>query len=1242
MHARTHSATPLVPLALDGFLAAAPSEIPAQESWGLDRWRPAGPSAFRRREIEEMERNHTAARFVPWAAAFVLMALIFPASLHAQETRGRITGRVVDTSQAVIPGATVTVTDAARGTTVTATTNDRGLFQVNYLLSGTYKVTVELQGFKKYIREGLVLQLGETQNLAIVLEVGPLQEEVSVIGRTEVLNTSDASLGLVVDQARLASLPLIHGDPYKIMGLAPGLTLTGDPRLDRPFEPTHIIGYAYDGTRGNRSDLLIDGVPSTATANANEVIATYVPPSDLVQEMRVQTATFDAQFGNTEGGVTSMIIKSGTNRFHGSAYYFAEPSSWGANDYFGKLRGQPKIKSNSNRPGATIGGPIFKDKTFFMFGYERITDRRPRFDAANTSWVPTDALRNGDFSAYSSKVTIYDPLTRVASGSNWVGTPFLNNQIPKERLDPVSLAVLNYYSPPKNPGTNPALSPAGNIFDSTLPEQTKAYDTITARVDQRISNNNRMFGRFSWYERNSHYNDYLGTVASGTLFQFISWQAVVDDVHVFNPTTILNVRYGYNRFDRNSDFEKPEAYGFDLTKLGFPDSYNTMISESIRRFPRLDFTGGVISVAYGGDLRPVTSHTVAATLTKSLGEHAVKSGVEIRQYGERSTPLGNNQSGQYAFTNTYTRQSSASGSDYDGLQAYATFLLGLPSTTSITRSPSYDEYSRTYGFFVQDDWRITSKLTLNVGLRYEVESALVEKNNRSVSGFDYEYVQPIQPTVQANYAALNDPALKALVPQLYLNGGLKYAGVDGPTYTTPKDTFLPRAGFAYQLDPKTTIRGGVGLFAGFLGERRGDVILTGYSQTTTIATTKNANGAPIPYYWDNALLTTPILEPVGNAQGRQSNVGNTITFFNPNPKVSKQLRGQIGFQRELSAGFVVEAEYVYNYGYNIEIVRDINALDNQYLSTDNSRTAAMTSNNNFLTGTVANPFYPLLPGTSLSSSTTSRTQLLRKYPQFSGAVNTTNNDGKSWYSAGQFGVQKRFAQGYTLGMSYTYSKWMQATEYLNPADASPTKMISDLDSTHRLSISGILEFPFGRGKHFMSDASAIVDGFVGGWQIQGVYTYQTGFPVVFGTDLFYNGTDPVNGSDIALPSSQRTVSGTSIKWFNTDVFTSILNGTSTNATPVSHLRTLPTRFSKVRSDSMNNLDFSLLKNVTLPRTMRLQVRFEFINVLNNPYLCASARSAPVVNPTSSSFGMVTNSNQANYPRRAQIGVKLTF
>ncbi len=1164
-----------------------------------------------------------------WALVLVLAALVvLPAALSAQETRGRITGRVTDSTKATVPGATVTVTDTARGTTVTATSNEQGLFQVNYLLPGTYKVVVELDGFKKHIQENLQLQMAETRDLAITLEVGGLEEAVSVTAEALTVNTSDASMGLVVDQKRLASLPLIHGDPYKIMGLAPGLSHSGSQRLDRPYEPTHIIGFGYNGTRSNRSDLLIDGAPSTATANANEVIATYVPPSDLVQEFKVQTATFDAQFGNTEGGVTSMTIKSGTNRFHGSGYYFAEPVKLGANDFFGRARGQKRIDSSSDRPGFSITGPVRipglydgRDKTFFTFGFERIKDVRPRFDASGDSWVPTDKLRNGDFSDYSSNITIYDPLTRVPTGTGqYVGQPFAGNKIPASRISPIAKKILEYYSMPKSGGLQ------GNINDSTLPETAK-YNTFTGRLDQNVSSNNRLFARYSYYKRDSTYNDYLSSDATATMFQFVSYQAVVDDVHVFNPTTVLNVRYGYNRFDRNSGFQE-SIYGFDQTKLGFPAAYNSMASADARFFPRLDFDGNnMIDIAVGGDFRPVTTHSFAATMNKTVSAHSFKGGMELRQYGERSRSVGNDQTGRYQFTNSYTRQNSASGTDYQGLQNYAAFLLGLPSTTSITRSANYDEYSRTWGFFLQDDWRVSDRLTVNVGLRYEFENALVEKGDKSVSNFDYEYVQPIQGQVQAKYAALNDPALKALVPQLNVKGGLLFVGKDtAKPYNTPKNTLLPRAGFAFKVDDKSVIRGGAGLFAGFLGERRGDVITTGYSQTTTAGTTFNANGAPIPYYWDQAFTVTPIIEPVGNAQGKQTFLGQGLTFFNPDPKVSKQLRWQIGYQRELGPGFTVEAAYVGNYGYDIEITRNINALPAKYLNTDNSRTAEMTANNAFLSASVANPFAGLLPGTSFNNATIARSQLLRPYPQF-GDINTTNNDGKSWYHSGQFGVQKRFAKGYTLGVSYTRAHWMQATEYLNPTDPEPTKMISDLDVTNRISVSAILSLPFGKGRRFLSDAGGVVEGIVGGWQIQGVYTYQTGFPIAFGTDGFYQ------VGDIVLESK------TTQKWFNTDAFTSILSGASTNATPVNHLRSasFPLRFDDVRRDSINNVDLSLLKDVRLPGDMRIQLRAEFINALNSPYF-----PAPVANPTSATFGQVTASNQDNYARRAQLGIKFLF
>ncbi len=1187
--------------------------------------------------------------------ASLVAVLFLPMELRAQEARGKIVGTVNDPNKAAVPGASVKIVDVSRGTTVSLATNDDGIFQAPYLLPSIYQVVVETAGFKKFVQDSVQLQINETRELNITLEVGGTQETVTVTAEAANLNTSDPNLGQTIDRKRVEELPLVHGDPYTLIGLSTGVTATGDPRLDRPFEPTHIIGYAVDGTRGNRSDLLIDGAPSTATANANEVIASYVPPSDIVQEFKIQTTTFDSQFGNTEGGVTSISIKSGTNSFHGTGYLWTEPGGVAANDFFGNSRGQGRPPSFSNRPGFSVGGPVRipklyngKDKTFFLFGFEAIRDARPRFDAGNSVYVPTDALRNGNFSGLG--VTIYDPLTGIVGTGTGAGgngcatgvicrTAFAGNLIPANRINPVAKNILSFFGSPKNPGSGPG-GLTGNIFDSQLVEKTKVYNTFTFRVDQNIGDKDRFFVRGSWYKRIGAYNDYTATPYVGVNFGFVSRQAVIDEVHTFNPTTVLNVRYGYNRFIRIQD-QEPDAQGFDLTQLGFPASFNNLTSQTIRRFPRFDFPANtVLSNGMSNEFRPVNSHSVAAVLNKSLNTHSVKFGTELRIYREDDSFKSNDQTGQFIFDNTYTRPTSASSSDSNGIQAFASFLLGYPTTLNIVRRADYSEYSKTWGFFVQDDWRFNNKLTLNLGLRYEIETALVERQNKSVSGFDAAFVQPVQSAVQAQYATLNDSALKALLPQINVTGGLLFAGKDTGSglYHTPKSTFLPRLGLAYQINSKTVFRAGFGLFAGFLGERRGDVIQPGFSQTTTALLTTNANGAPLPFTLSTPFANTTILEPVGNTLGKQTALGQSISFFNQNPKLSKQARFQIGLQRELPGGWVAEGEFVANHGYNIEIVRNINALPNRYLNADNSLTAAMSANNTFLTTSVANPFRGLaeFKGTSLFNATVARSQLLRPFPNFSDIL-TSNNDGQSWYYAGQFSLQKRFSKGYTVQGSYTLSRWTQATEYLNAADPSPTVMVSDQDSPHRIALSTMYQFPFGKGEKFLSNGHWLTNAVFGGWQVGATIQLQSGFPVAFGAynltsaatsgDIFYN------GGQISIPSSQRNVS----RWFNTAAFTSVLNTTSGNSTPVNHLRSFPYRLGSVRRDYIKNIDMSVKKDVRLTETTKFQFRFELLNAFNEPYF-----PAPVVSPTSTSFGQISASNQANYARRAQLGFKFIF
>lgn len=1200
------------------------------------------------------------------AIAFVMVALLMPISATSQELRGKISGRVVDSNGAAVPNATVTITNAARGTKTDLTTSDDGLFDAPYLLPGTYQVLIEATGFKKALKDKVEVAINETSTLAITLDVGTVQETVTVTSESSQLNVSDPNLGLTIDRKRVDELPSVHGDPYHLINLAPGVSYTGSTRLDRPFEPTHIANFAMGGARGIRSDLLIDGAPSTATANANEVIASYVPTTDATQEFRVQTATYDAQFGNTEGGVTSIATKGGTNDFHGSVYYWIEPGGWAANDFFGNSQGQGRPYSYSNRPGFSIGGPVWlpklyngKNKTFFFVSYESIDDSRPRFDA-NNIWVPTEAMKNGDFSAFANVIKIHDPLTGTFSGGTVTNrTQFTNNIIPAGRINPVAKAVMSYWGSPKHgPQGNFLLN--NNIRDSTLAEVLDPpYRNYTIRLDQVIGDKDKLFGRYSWYNRKSSYNNYTDSIYVGDRFVFASKQAVLDEVHTFNNNTLLNLRYGFNRFIRAPD--APEGqYGMDLTTLGFPASFNNAIGEGIRRFPRFDFncfqncTGAAVGNGHTNEFRPVSSHFGTAVLNWAKNKHSFRFGGEMRIYREDDNFKSNNQSGHFIFDNTYTRIGSANSNDVEGIQGFASFLLGYPTTMQIVRAADYSEYSKTWGFFAQDDLRLTSNLTLNLGLRWEFEQALTERQNKSVSGFELGYTQPFEATAQANYATIlsrfpaSDP-LKTLLPTITAKGGLMFAGVDTGSrlYNTPLNGFLPRVGFAYAMNDRTVVRGGFGLYQGFLGERRGDVFQPGYTQTTVQTLSTGPNGAPLPFLISNP-FPGGITAPSGNSLGRQTALGQTVNFFNQDPKVAKQMRWSFGIQRELWAGWMIEAVYLGDHGYDIEITRNLNALPRKYLNIDNSRTSAMQANTTFLGATIANPFFCSNPngaGTGCTSgsalftgagATTTRRQLLRPFPNF-GDINTTVNDGESWYHSGQISLNKRFSDGYGLQFSYTKSQWLEAVEYLNPSDERPIKQRSPQDTPNRFSMSAFYELPFGKGQTFFTNASRLTNAIIGGWQIQGTYVYQTGFPLRFANDAFYL------GGQLSIPKDQQTVQ----RWFNTSAFISRANGIPTCgaipagsadcATPVDHLRTLPFFFDEVRIDPINNVDLGLRKDIHLREAMKIQLRVEFINAFNHPLF-----PGPSVAPATTGFGAISTSNQLNYARRAQLAAKFIF
>ena len=453
-------------------------------------------------------------------------------------------------------------------------------------------------------------------------------------------------------------------------------------------------------------------------------------------------------------------------------------------------------------------------------------------------------------------------------------------------------------------------------------------------------------------------------------------------------------------------------------------------------------------------------------------------------------------------------------------------------------------------------------------------------------------------------------------------------GNDGGLYNTPKNVFMPRAGFAYQLTSKTVVRAGAGMFAGFLGERRGDVLQNGFSQTTNMVQTED-NGLHWLTSLDNP-FPNGISEPQGNSQGYQTYLGQGFTFFNQNPKVPLTTRWEFGLQQEFR-GFVLDASYVGSKSNHIELTRNINALPRQFWSTSALRDDA---NNTYLGASIKNPLYKLVPGSTqgiYTGTNTSRQTLLSPFPAFgSSAINTTENTGYSWYHSAQISLQKRFSRGYTLQGSYTFSKWQQAVNLLNPVDLAPVREISDADAPHRINISGVWELPFGKGRALLADANPVVTRVVGGWQLSGIWSLQSGFPLAWNNAIYYG--DP---SNILLPFDQRTPD----HWFNIAGFeTASSRGLLTN-----QIRTWPLRFATLRRQRQNNVDLALIKDTRITEGKSIQFRAEALNAFNHAYFPSPNMTVTTGQSlTHSGFGQISASNQDNYPRRLQLTLKYVF
>jgi len=1165
--------------------------------------------------------------------AALAIALAIAATAAAQEFRGAITGRVNDKSGGVLPGVTVTATNVATNVSSTTVTTGEGLFTIPYLTPGAYTVAAELSGFKKSVREGLEVRIGDRLVVDLSMEVGQLEETVLVTALSPLLEMGSASAGQVIDEKRISMMPLSDGNPFVLSRLVPGVAFTGDLKFSRPFDNAGTSGINADGASGG-NEFTLDGSPNMTSGRR----VAFVPPAGAVQQFKVGTATFDAGDGHTAGAVVNVTLKSGTNSLKGEGYYYLRRDELSATDFFVNKTGAAKPDLKYNRPGGYLGGPLRSNRTFFFEAVEWLYDTFPE---PLPQTVPTQAMRNGDFSALLAQGTIiYDPATATQVGARVVRQPFPGNIIPANRINPIAAAALKFYPLPNQAADNQGR----NNFFYVNPRDDTFYSTST-RVDHRLTDKQQLFVRYTRNDRresrNAIYGEVNGIIPNGNFLFRTNDGVTYDHVYTMTSSTLLDVRAGWQRF-KEPNVRQHEGI-FDPATLGFSSAVAGLFGGA-KYFPHFDLDQ---FSDVGENLSTVTNHTIYSfqpTLTRIFGSHSLRTGYDFRQYRELGTNPGA-QAGEYVFrnANAFTRQQDNSTGTFG--QDLATFMLGFPTAGTIDINAARLNITPYHGLFVQDDWKISDRLTLNLGLRYEYEGATRDSENRNVRGFDPSAAIGIEAAVKTAYAASPIPQI---APSAFsVRGGLQFASDANPGFwNADKNNVQPRLGVAYKLNEMTVVRGGLGVYTvPFIISGN---FQPGFSQTTTIVP---SNDLGLTF---NSTLANPfpsgVVAPAGASRGADTFLGQDLnnasgTRFVPlDFKNAQNTRYLISVQRELPNQWLIEGGFTGSHGWNLttggggqagEI--EMNATPQQYLSSSRVRDQA---NIDFLAALVPNPFRGLLPGTAFNAATVARSQLLRPFPQF-GNVRTFDDNGTSSYRSAQFKVEKRFTKGYTLLAAYTWSRFREQVFQLNPYDTTYEDRPSASDVPHRVTISGILELPFGHGRAFAANANRFTDAFIGGWSLQAIGQLQSGQPIDLNArNVYFNGDAASLKTDYSGDTNNPVFDISGFYFHDAAAQTNgvddpVKQRADTRIRLANNVRYFPSKTDGLRSPKLNLWDISIIKQVRLSDRVRGQFHIELLNAFNR-----AVYANPNTDPTNADFGKVTS--QTNLPRDIQIAMKVVF
>lgn len=1155
----------------------------------------------------------------------VVAIFVFASALSAQTATGTMVGAVTDPSGAAVPNARVTLANQATNVSVSTLTNGTGFYTFPYVPPGVYRIAVEAAGFQREVHPDIRLGVGLSVRTDFALQVGKAQQEVTVTGGAQLLQTENATVGTVISPRMLDELPLNGRNPLALAALAPGVVPQGQAEQNAAGTNNSAFGnYQVGGGTANQSQWLIDGATMvTPFGHAVELI----PSQDVIQEFNVETNDLGAEFGGFNGGVVNMSTKSGTNELHGDVYEYLRNKALNANNFFNNEHGIPTGAFTQNQFGASLGGPVVipriyngKNKTFFFVNYEEF---RLRQGLPELLSVPTQAMRNGDFSALSGSIynpftTTFNPATKTYSRAQASCNGVLNVICPSQ-IDPVAAHLTSLWGMPNVPGAGYVNNWAGNVSYGGNTDQG------TARIDHSFSERQQAFVRFTYWNDLDlaadpfHNNTYAGGI--GTPETYHTLQGVVGDNYTFSPTTVMNLHADVLRFVY---LRTPGSVGFDATSIGWPSYMNTDVSPQVRTLPNMcltnydEFCGGETgSVLDAWD----TTLGLSGSVTTVHGAHTLTFGGEWK-VAQQNYGQTNNGTGGFNFNQTFTAADPASGKI--GGFDFASFLFGTPSAGSV-QEPAFTASEQKYGaVYLQDQYKATSRLTLTLGLRYEITGPWTERFNR-ISVF-----LPTTPSPLAVATGLNLPGSVGLVntPQR----------PERTAVNTNWKEFSPHVGFAFLATPNTTIRAGYGIFWLPI-----DVNLFSAPDHDSInAITESMNtsldGGITPYnVLSNPFPNGIIPPPQRNIDPNLALYGQGVTTQIPGNPLGYNQQWNFDVEKQFGGSTLVDIAYVGAKGTHLPLqTQSINYLPESDLSLGT-----------YLTQTVPNPFYGQVPAASpFNTPKISNGQLMRPFPQFGSVTLASQGSGDSIYNALQVKLNKRFGNGGTVLLSYTNSKLIDDVETLSPwlesygpagyqywGNLRLERSLSSFDVSQRFVASYVVDVPVGHGKKLLPNAHGLLQQIVGGWGLDGIITLQTGFPLALTTSQ--NNTHDLGGGSrpnfvisSACPNGYF-VSGSAESrlngWFNTACFQQPAAFTFGDVS-----RTMP----NLRSDGLSNWDFALFKNFGGER-VKVQLRGEAFNFFNTPQF-----SAPHSSFGSTLFGTVTS--QANNPRLIQVAARLMW